>query len=76
MDIEPRPGSRAVADSYWVALAALSLGLFACTATMVAAYVAFGIWPAVAVAVLGGVAMHVLSSWARPALVEDDDTWV
>lgn len=73
MDIEPRSGSRPVAHGYGVALAALSLGLFVCTATMVAAYVAFGVWPAVAVAVLGGVVMHVLSSWAGPALFEDGD---
>lgn len=75
MDIEPRPGPRSVAHSYGVALAALSLGLFLCTGTMVAAYVTFGVGPAVAVAVLGGVVMHVLSAWAAPALLEDEDVW-
>lgn len=70
METQPR-----TASSYGVALTALTLGLFLCSATMVAAYVTFGLWPAVAIAVVGGFAMHGLSMWAGPALVEDDDVW-
>lgn len=61
------------APSYATALVAMTMGLFLCSGVMVGAYVEWGVWAAVALAVLGGFVMHGVSTWATPALLEDDD---
>ena len=68
MDRDPRD-----APNYATAFVAMTMGLFLSSGVMVAAYVVWGVWAAVALAVLGGFMMHALSTWATPALLEDDD---